>query len=81
MNDTIKIAKSNGLRLIKAKLLEEVTELKEALESNIEPDIIEELADVLVVSDQFIWITNNAKLIKEWKRKKIDRTKRRKGIK
>lgn len=75
-----KIADKNGILIIKDKLLEELEELKEAIEHNDERNIIEEIADVIIVAEQYIYKSDMESQYKKERAYKIDRTVRRLGI-
>lgn len=70
MNNKIsKIAKRNGLGMIKCKMIEELNELLEAIEENDEQHILEEIADVYINIDvgdaitRFEPLVNNGTII------------------
>jgi NTP pyrophosphatase (non-canonical NTP hydrolase) len=75
-----KIAKRNGIQTIKEKLLEELHEAIEAVESNDEIDILEELADVSIMTEQYLITKHNSFEFDEMKKYKIERTIERLGI-
>jgi uncharacterized protein YabN with tetrapyrrole methylase and pyrophosphatase domain len=76
-----KIAKRNGLGMIKYKMVEELNELIEAIEENDEQHILEEIADVWITTMQYV---SNKELEDDYeiiKHIKINRTFERLGIK
>ena len=71
------IADINGLQVIKAKLIEECEELIEAIQENDELHIIEEIADTIIVAQQYIYKTDNDQEYNKVRDYKIARTLRR----
>ena len=75
-----RIAQHNGIEVIKDKMQEETLELHIAIDNNIEEEIIDEIADVMVVARQWAHVTGNLELINERVKYKIDRTLKRLGL-
>ena len=75
-----KIAQRNGIQTVKVKLIEELNEAIEAIESNDEIDIIEELADVHILTQQYITLKMNRVEFDEVVEYKLERTMGRLGI-
>ena len=75
-----KIAQRNGIQTVKVKLIEELNEAIEAVESNDEIDIIEELADVHILTQQYITLKMNRVEFDEVVAYKLERTMDRLGL-
>ena len=75
-----KIAQRNGIQTVKVKLIEELNEAIEAVESNDEIDIIEELADVHILTQQYITLKMNRVEFDEVVAYKLERTIGRLGL-
>ena len=75
-----KIAQRNGIQTVKVKLIEELNEAIEAVESNDEIDIIEELADVHILTQQYITLKMNRVEFDEVVAYKLKRTMDRLGL-
>lgn len=80
MNGIYELANHNSLNVIKAKLIEECNEVIEAIESGIDEHILEELADVSVLTKQYVIKSNSYDEYNEWRGKKVKRQMRRFGI-
>ena len=76
-----KLASVNGIQTVKAKMIEELKELLEAIEENNEEHIVEEIADVWVSTYQYIILKNKELDFSQMKDYKIKRTLERLGIK
>ena len=75
-----KLAKHNGIQTIKVKLIEELHEAIEAIESNDEVDIIEELADVNILTEQYLALKMKRFEYDKMREFKIERTMKRLGV-
>jgi NTP pyrophosphatase (non-canonical NTP hydrolase) len=66
------MAEINGLQNIKAKLVEELAELIRALARGEDEMILEEMADVRIMLDQFVHIMSDSKKdrLDEWMQEK-----------
>lgn len=80
MNNIKILANHNGMQRIRAKLVEELNECIEAIEGNVENEIIDEIADVLLVSRQLIYKMDIWDQVESRINHKIERTMRREGI-
>jgi phosphoribosyl-ATP pyrophosphohydrolase len=69
-----RIANHNGIAKIKDKIQEELIELHVAIDNNIEEEIIDEIADVMVTMAQWMLKTSNRAKVNERIAYKIDRT-------
>jgi uncharacterized protein YabN with tetrapyrrole methylase and pyrophosphatase domain len=76
-----KIAKHNGEEFIKAKAIEELNELIEAIEENDIHHIIEEIADTEIMCHQLRIALNVNEDVDDVIAFKLDRTLRRLGVK
>lgn len=77
-----KIANKNGLPTIRAKLEEELKEAIEEVKSNKDHNkILEELADVSIMIEQYVYKTSSELPYIKWKEYKIARTLERLGVK
>lgn len=67
-----RMAEINGLQNIKAKLVEELAELIRALARGQDEMILEEMADVRIMLDQFVHVMSDAKKdrLDEWMQEK-----------
>lgn len=74
MNSIHKIAKRNGLPTVHDKLVEELAELTSALVNNNVENIIEEIADVTIVMQQYLHLTEATEEFKKWHKAKVQRT-------
>lgn len=74
MNSIHKIAKRNGLPTVQDKLVEELAELTSALINNNVENIIEEIADVTIVMQQYLHLTEATEKFKKWHKAKVQRT-------
>ena len=74
------LANHNGIQRIKEKMKEECGELIEAVENNVEYEIVDEVADVLVVAQQLIYKMNIWNEVESRMKYKIDRTMKKEGI-
>ena len=74
MNKLHHIANTNGLSRIKEKMVEELHELIEAIESNDATNIVEESADVRIMISQYLYTTQQEAQCEEVIEYKIDRT-------
>lgn len=54
INRIQQLAKRNGYHQVRAKSKEELTELIEAIDENIEPHIIDEIADTMIMCFQLM---------------------------
>ena len=80
-NRVAKIAKANGIGMIKMKMTEELNELIEAIDENDEQHIVEEIADVWITTMQYVidkGLEEEFIMIKDMK---LNRTFERLGIK
>ena len=79
-NKLKKIANVNGLYGVMEKTKEECNELIEAIEGNVEEEIIDETADVFVMLFQLMLILDIENKVYDRIDYKIDRTEKRLGI-
>ena len=77
MTNLQKIAKRNGLPTVQDKLVEEMAELTSALINNNVDNIIEEIADVSIMLQQYIYLTESLDNVKKWHSAKLKRTMER----
>lgn len=75
-----KIARHNKILIIKDKLIEEAKELAEAVEENVDEHIIEEIADVLIMIQQYLIMTDSEQELDAMIDFKLNRTMERLGI-
>jgi len=81
MNSIHNIANHNGKDMIHTKLLEEVNELVEAIKEGNQEHIIEEMADVFIMINQYTYIHNQDKEFFKQVNNKLKRTTKRLNIK
>lgn len=80
LSDIKAIAEHNGPVLIKDKLVEEIHELLAAIEQNDEDNIVEEIADVIIMCKQYVHSKGAETQFHVTTLSKIARTKKRLGL-
>ena len=74
------IARHNGIHIIKDKLVEELHELLAAIKKNDEANVIEEIADVMIMCRQYVHSKGLEFELHVNTLKKIERTIERLGL-